>query len=199
LSGGLPRQLLGESALAGETDQPGRSLGGRLREALAGILDLLFLAPTVQIQQPASDEKQRHAHRCDRHDDAPDKAEIAADVQRINAGQQLGLEAFVGIAVDAFDHAGGRVEGDLVQRAVMGRAVEQVEHRRRLAGHRRHANVVRGQTRAGSAVDAAPHRRVVGGRCRAFRCRAATAAYAFVLRRVGKQSGQAFVVPLVRP
>ena len=199
LPGGLPRQLFGKPALAGETDQPSGRVAGRWLEAFACVLNLFFLAPTVQVQQPAGDEKQRHAHCSEGDDDPSDEAEIAADVQCVNAGQQLRLETLVGVAVDPVDHAGGRVEGDLVQRAIMRRAVEQVEHGRRLPGHGRHADVVGGQARAGGAVDAAPHRRVVGGRSRACRCRTATTAHAFVLRRVGQQFGQAFVVPLVGP
>ncbi|VVO20877.1 hypothetical protein PS718_04205 [Pseudomonas fluorescens] len=158
LASSLPRQLLGETALAGEADQPRRGIAGRRFEAFARILDLLFLAATIKVQQPSGDEEQRHAHCRDGDDDPSDEAEIAADVQRVNAGQQLRLDALVGIAVDTFDDAGGRVEGDLVQRPVMGRAVEQVEHRRRLASHGRHADVVGRQAWTGSAVDAAPHR-----------------------------------------
>ena len=182
LPGGLPRQLLGKPALAGEADQPGRRIAARLREIFAGVLDLLFLASTIEVQQPARDEKQRHGQRADRQDDPPDDAEVAADVQRVNAGQQLRLEALVAVAVMPFDDAGGRIEGDLVQRAVVGRGVQQVEHGGRLSGHWRHTDVVGTQCRTGGAVDAAPHRCVIGGRRRAAWRRAATAADALVLR-----------------
>ena len=42
LPGGLPRQLLGKTTLAGEADQPRRRIAGGLHEAFAGILDLAF-------------------------------------------------------------------------------------------------------------------------------------------------------------
>lgn len=56
LPGGLPGQLFGETALAGEADQPGRGIAGVGAQALARVLDLAFLAPAIQVQQPAGDK-----------------------------------------------------------------------------------------------------------------------------------------------
>ncbi|MNF73508.1 hypothetical protein D3C84_555110 [compost metagenome] len=182
MAGGLPRQLLGKAALTGETDQPCRRVAARLREAFAGVLDLAFLASTIEVQHPARDEEQRHGQRGDRQDDSPADAEVTADVQRVDAGQQLRLEALVAVAVMALDDAGGRIEADLVQCAVMGRTVQQIEHGCRLPGHWRHTNVVGTQGRAGGAVDAAPHCRVIGGRCRAGWRRTTAAPDALILR-----------------
>ncbi|MNO86688.1 hypothetical protein D3C76_780960 [compost metagenome] len=199
LAGGLPGQLLGKAALAGETDEPGRGVAAGLGQAFAGVLDLAFLAPAIEVQQPAGDEEQRHAQRRECQDDAPDDAEVAAHVQCIDAGQQLRLEALVAVALMPLDRAGHRVEADLVQRTVVGRVFQQVENGRRLPGHGRHAGVVEAQVGTGGAVDAAPHRRVIGRRRRAAWRRAASTAHTFVLRRIGEQSGQALVVPLVGP
>ena len=97
-----------------------------------------------------------------------------------------------------FDRAGGRVQVDLVQRAVVGRVFEQVVDGRRLAGHGRHADVVGTQARAGVAVDAAPDCVIVGHRRRAFGRRTAFA-HAFILWGVGQQFGQTLAVPVVGP
>lgn len=200
LPGGLPGQLLGETALAGKADQPAVGVVGRLFQTLAGILDLAFLAPAIQVQQPAGDEEQRHAQRGQGQHDASHQAEVAAHVQGVDTGQQLRLEALVGVAIVPADDAGGRVQGDLVQGALVGRILEQVEHRRRLPGHGRHAHVVGAQILAGGAVDAAPHGSVVGHRGRALgRWAAATATDALALRCIREQAGQALAVPLVRP
>ncbi|MCY1358915.1 hypothetical protein D9M69_454640 [compost metagenome] len=181
LSGGLPCQLFGKTTLAGEADQPRRRVAGGLHEIFARILDLAFFAPTIQVQYPAGDEEQRHGQRGDGQDNAPDDAEVTTDVQRIDAGQQLRLEALVAVAINPFDHAGGRVEGDLVQGAVVRRSFQQEVNGRRLAGHGRHAHVIGAELRAGRTVDAAPHRRVIGRRCRTAWRRAASAANAFAL------------------
>ena len=87
LPGGLPGQLLGKTALAGKTDQPGRRVTVVGVEALARLADLALFAASVEVQQPSGDEEQRHEQRADGEDNAPRQAEIAAGVQRINAGQ----------------------------------------------------------------------------------------------------------------
>ncbi|CRM85416.1 hypothetical protein [Pseudomonas sp. 22 E 5] len=121
LPGGLPGQLFGETALAGKADQPGRRVAVVGAEAFAGVAHLAFFAATVQVQQPAGNKEQRHHQRAEGEDDPPGPTEIAAGVQRINAGEQLGLERLAGVRVVGFDLAGGRVQVDLVQRAVVGR------------------------------------------------------------------------------
>jgi len=60
LPGGLPGQLFGKAALAGEADQPGRGIAVVICQAFAGIAGLALFAASVQVQQPARDEKQRH-------------------------------------------------------------------------------------------------------------------------------------------
>ncbi|MNQ69242.1 hypothetical protein D3C85_838270 [compost metagenome] len=120
MAGGLPGQLFGKTTLAGKPDQPGRRIAGGGRQVFARLFDLAFLAPTVQVQQPAGDEEQRHQRGADHQYDPPDDPEVTADVQRVDAGQQLRLEAFVTVAIMPLDNAGGRVEPDLVQCPVMG-------------------------------------------------------------------------------
>ena len=120
LPGGLPGQLFGKAALAGEPDQPGRGVGRRLGKTVASVSDVLFLASTVEVQQPAGDEEQRHGQGTDGQDHPPDNPEVTADMQGVNAGQQLRLEALVAVAVMPLDDAGGGIEGDLVQGAVVG-------------------------------------------------------------------------------
>ena len=198
LPGGLPGQLFGKTALAGKADQPRRRVTVIGAEALAGIAYLTLFTAAVEVQQPAGDEEQRHEQRADGEDDPPHQAEVTAGVQCINAGQQLSLEAFAGVAVVGFHLPGRRVQVDLVQRAVVGRIFQQVKHRGRLPGDRWHADVVGAQAWAGAAVDAAPDRLVVGHRRRALRRRAAFA-HPFVLRGVGQQLGKTPVVPFVGP
>src|SRR3546814_13884863 len=66
LAGGLPGQLLGETALAGEPDQPRRGVAVVGGQFLAGVLDVALLAATVQVQQPAGDEEQRQDRKSTR-------------------------------------------------------------------------------------------------------------------------------------
>ena len=109
LPGRLPGQLFGKTALAGEADQPGRRIAVVTCQTFAGIADLALFAASVEVQQPARDEEQRHEQGADGEDNPPDQTEIAAGVQRIHTGQQLRLEAFAGVALVGFDLAGGRV------------------------------------------------------------------------------------------
>ncbi len=79
-------------------------------------LDTALLATSIQVQQPASNEEQRHQQRCAGHDDSTNEPEVTADVQRIIAGQYLRTETAFGIAYDRADLTIGRIKDDGVQR-----------------------------------------------------------------------------------
>ena len=70
-------------------------------------------------------------------------------MQGIDAGEQLGAEGFVGIALMALHLAAQRVERQLIKGTRMVGILEQVEHRGRLASHRRQAQVPGHQLRPG--------------------------------------------------
>ena len=109
LPGRAPGQLFGQATLTGKTDQPAlRAALGHHRTACS--LGSALLAPSIQVEQPAGDEEQRHQATGNSHQDAPGQTEILADMQGIDAGQQLRLEALVSITFMLFDLASERIE-----------------------------------------------------------------------------------------
>ena len=161
LPGALPGQLLGKAALAGKTDQPAFAaaiVAGNVASCLA---HLALLAAAVEVQQPAGDEEQRHGQAGDGDDDAARQAEVFANVQGVDALQQLGLEGLVGVTVVVFHLSGGRVQHQGVEGAWVGGVVQQVEQVGRLAANRWQAQVVGGKARAGSVLEVGPDRVVV--------------------------------------
>ncbi len=205
LAGALPGQLLGKTALAGVADQPGLAAGaGAAAQVGAARPYRAFLAPAVEVEQPAGDEEQRHRQAGEHHQDASGHAEIAAYVQCIDAGQQLAAERTVAIALVAFHLAVGRVQGQGVEGTLVRRVGQAIEHCRRLAARRRQAQVVGLQAVAAGLADAVPYRRVVDHQRSRIGRALATSARLAALRllaggRVIEQFEQAVAVPLVGP
>ena len=201
LPGSLPGQLLGETALAGEADQPGARPRTHRQQRLAGGQGRTLVAPPIQVQQPAGNGEQRHAQAGQQHQDAPAQAEVAADMQGIDAGQQLIAERLLAIAPVATRRAALRVQRHLVEGAIMGGVGEQVEHRGRLTGRSRQAQTIGAKLRPGGLLQPGPERRMVHRRQRLARKLSAPAAMLawFSGRLAAEQTGQAFAVPVVGP
>src|SRR5690606_14271864 len=114
----------------------------------------------------------------------PRHAEVLTDVQRVDAGQQLRLEALVGVALVAADRAALRIDLELVEGAYVVSPFEHVENADRLSGHRRQTQVPGHQLGPRGLLDALPHSVVVdfGGRTSGRLTTTATTAFALFLR-----------------
>ncbi|MNO92980.1 hypothetical protein D3C76_845680 [compost metagenome] len=84
--------MLGKTALAGKTDQPAVAAGVGAIDIATGSTHQALLAAAIEVQQPASDEEQRHGQAGNRDDDAPRQAEVLTYMQGVDALQQLRLE-----------------------------------------------------------------------------------------------------------
>jgi len=201
LPGALPGQLFGETALAGKTDQPAFTRVIRFQRTARSQRRTL-LAPAIQVQQPASDEEQRHSASGQHHQDTARHTEVLADMQGIDAGQQLRLEALLGVAFMAADFAAFRVDLKLVDGAHMLGAIEHVEDGRRLSCYRRQAQIPGQQLGPGGLLDALPHGVIVdfgSGAIGRFTTTATTPFSALFRWRIGEHACQPLAIPVIGP